>query len=130
MTNKFDENQISNILIDIKQALNHIQEKYGILISISEPKFSDVYLEAKLSATKVGTEGLIEAERKRYFLENCNSIGLSEEHYGYVFEFFPLKAKVRVIGLDFHNEEYPILLQDINNNTVYRTSTLAFLNSI
>lgn len=130
MENTFNEVNTTELIEQINKALAPIQHMYGLQITISEPKYSDIYFEAKLSAVKNGSEEYAKEERKDFFMNNCESIGLSKSHWDMEFTFYPLKHKCKVFGLDFHDEENPIIVQDLTDLKLYRTSPLFFLNSI
>lgn len=127
---KYTEDNTRTILEKIRILLEPLAKEQGIKIDIIEPKFSDVYMEARLSLELVGKEEVEKEERRKYFLEHCNSIGLSECHWGMEFEFYPLHHKCVIHSIDFHDEENPIVIMDLETLTLYRTSTMFFLNSI
>lgn len=127
---KYDEQKINDILVQLNNALLPIARQLGVTINITEPKFSDIYFEAKLSMNIVGAEALAEEERKKFYMENCDSIYLSKLHWGMEFVFPPLNHKCKIYGLDFHDSENPIILQDLEDLKLYRTSPMFFLNAI
>lgn len=128
---KFTDSTIQEILDKVQQVLKPIASYYGITFDIVEPKFSDIYAEATLSINLTGKDKAEYEERKRYFIENCDSIGLSESHWDYEFEFPPLdNHKCKVYSIDFHNSENPIIIQDLTTMKLYRTSPMFFLNAM
>ena len=118
---KFTDTITNSIIAGLKAKLKPLEEQ-GISVSIVEPKYSDICMEARIVLTLTNANAEAEAERKRYFLENCASVGLREDHYGKVFKPTTSVYELKIVGLDFHDEN-PVLIQQGSDNTqFYRMS--------
>ena len=121
---KFSELAVSQILQNLKAKLKPF-ESYGIEVNIVEPKYSDIYMEAKVTFKIKSKSQEAEHERKRFFEENCESVGLKPEDFGKVIKVPNSPVKYEIAGLDFHEEE-PVLVKKIDetDEEYYRMSVV------
>ena len=77
----------------------------------------------KLVLTLTNASEEAQEERRKFFIENCESIGLSPDTYGKTFKAPNSNRTWTVIGLDFH-EENPVLIQQNPDEPFYRISVL------
>lgn len=118
---KFTDTVANSIIAALKNKLKPL-EAQGISVNIVEPKYSDICMEARIILTLTNATQEAEAERKRYFLENCASVGLREDHYGKVFKPTTSVHDLKIVGLDFHDENPVLIQQDDDNTQFYRMS--------
>lgn len=119
---KFSELTTNNIISIIKHRLKPLEEQ-GIHVEIIEPKYSDICIETRLVLTLTNASSEAQEERKQFFMENCESIGLTPDIYGKKFRLPVSNQEWTVVGLDFH-EENPVLLQESPDKPFYRISVL------
>ena len=124
------ETTIQEILGKVNVAMRSIADEYGLDYNLIEPKFSEAYFEAKLTLRVNDNVDLQEKERKEYYMQHCESIYLSPDHWGKEFVFPPLNNPCVIYGLDFHDNDNPILIKDLKTNLIYKTAPIFFFNSI
>ena len=119
---KFTDLTVSQIISILKAKLKVFEEQ-GIKVDIVESKYSEIYMETKVTFNIVGKTKEAEAERKKFFEENCESIGLKPEDFGKQITLPNLRDTYIIAGIDFHAEE-PVLLKkaDSDDNSYYRMS--------
>lgn len=119
---KFSELTTNSIVSIIKHRLKVFEEQ-GIHVEVVEPKYSDICIEMKLVLTLTNASEEAQEERRKFFIENCESIGLSPDTYGKTFKAPNSNRTWTVVGLDFH-EENPVLIQQNLDEPFYRISVL------
>lgn len=117
---KFTQLTAEQIVSVLKHKLKSFEEQ-GIKVDITETKFSDIYMEAKVVFNLVNRSADAEEERHKYFDEMCETVGLKKEHYGMTFKVPNSAHTYTIAGLDFHDEE-PILVKINDGEEYYRMS--------
>jgi hypothetical protein len=121
---KFTDTIATQIVSIIKSKLKPFEEQ-GIKVEILDTSYSNIYLETKIALHIVDKNDEAEKERKEFFEENCESIGLKPEDFGKVFKSPTIDKYYKIAGLDFHDVN-PVLVKDTSDeeDVFYRMSII------
>lgn len=103
--------------------LKTLGEKYGIIFSMGNIRFTDREFHGKLSAvlpTELNGQGQVNLQdiEKANWTLNCRLIGLTPEDFGKIFMLNGVEYKI--IGLKTNNRRFPIIASRIPDGKCFK----------
>ena len=114
----FDKKNLPLIRADIKNALEAVETKYGIKLSLGNISFTDETFGGKLSAVTMkatGGKSLGNAKWNATFLKNYAQLGLKKTDLGRTFDY--KNEKVTIVGARSHAIT-PLIVQKENDKFI------------